>query len=160
MAQQYNNNTTLAMLLLLLALPLHVFSYEYMYICTHDFYISLYIYIYMYICMHICNLFVLLPPALTAGGWGRGGIAEHLVTVALSSYALLHSTSHIYIYIYIFIYVETNVGNVFVLLLPVLYGVGKGEGGLAEHLFTSVLTCMPWCILSVTYVYIHIDAVI
>ena len=121
--------------------------------------LSLYIYICIYVCIYVTCLSCCLLP-WPRGGEGGGGIAEHLVTVALSSYALLHSTSHIYIYIYIFIYVETNVGNVFVLLLPVLYGVGKGEGGIAEHLFTSVLTCMPWCILSVTYVYIHIDAVI
>ena len=120
---------------------------------------SLSIYICIYVCIYVTCLSCCLLP-WPRGGEGGGGIAEHLVTVALSSYALLHSTSHIYIYIYIFIYVETNVGNVFVLLLPVLYGVGKGEGGIAEHLFTSVLTCMPWCILSVTYVYIHIDAVI
>ena len=48
-----------------------------------------------------------------------------------------------------------HVCNMFALLLLAPCGQGKGEG-IAEHLFTSVLNCIPWCILFVIYIYIYI----
>ena len=116
--------------------------------------------------MHVCNMFALL--LLAPCGQGKGeGIAEHLFTSVLNCipwcilfviYVYMQLYIHKYKYIHVCIYIYIYMHHVYQLFALLLLALSRGVlgGGMAEHLCTSVLTCMPCYLASATHTYKYI----